>query len=106
MICRIWHGWTTTENEMAYQTILLDEVIPGIKATNLPGFRKIEVMKRTIGAEVEFTTVMWFDSLDNIKSFTGDDYETAYVPERARAVLKRFDKKAIHKELVDEISID
>jgi antibiotic biosynthesis monooxygenase (ABM) superfamily enzyme len=105
MVARIWHGWTTPENEMAYQTILLSEVIPGIRAKNLPGFRKMEVMKRQINGEIEFTTVMWFDSLENIKSFAGDDYETAYIPERARAVLKRFDNKAIHRVLVEEISI-
>ncbi|WOK04702.1 hypothetical protein [Imperialibacter roseus] len=105
MIARIWHGWTTPENEMAYQTILLNEVIPGIKAKNLPGFRKMQVMKRPVDGETEFTTIMYFDSLENIKSFTGDDYETAYVPERARAVLKRFDGKAIHRELVEETSI-
>jgi antibiotic biosynthesis monooxygenase (ABM) superfamily enzyme len=105
VIARIWHGWTTLENEMTYQTILLSEVIPGIRAKNLPGFIKMEVMKRQIDCEIEFTTVMWFNSLENIKSFAGDDYETAYVPERARAVLKRFDNKAIHRELVEEISI-
>ncbi|MEQ9098555.1 MAG: hypothetical protein RIF36_15890 [Imperialibacter sp.] len=105
MIARIWHGWTTLENEMAYQTILLNEVIPGIKAKKIPGFRKMEVMKRLVDGEIEFTTVMYFESLENIKSFTGDNYETAYVPDRARAVLKRFEKKAIHKELVEEISI-
>ncbi|WP_339786185.1 hypothetical protein [uncultured Imperialibacter sp.] len=48
---------------------------------------------------------MYFDSLENIRSFTGDDYETAHVPERARAVLKRFDGKAIHRELVVETSV-
>lgn len=105
MIARIWHGWTTLENEQAYQTILLNEVIPGIKAKKLPGFRKMEVLKRTVGDEVEFTTVMWFDSLDNIKSFTGEDYETAYVPDSARAVLKRFDTRSTHHDLVDSIVI-
>ena len=53
MIARIWHGWTTLENEMAYQTILLNEVIPGIKAKNLPGFRKMQVMKRPVDGETD-----------------------------------------------------
>jgi heme-degrading monooxygenase HmoA len=105
MVARIWHGWTTPENEMAYETILLTEVLPGIKAKNLPGFKKMEVMKRTVNDEVEFTTVMYFDSLDNIKSFTGEDYEIAYVPDRARAVLKRFDPRSVHADLVSEIVI-
>ena len=42
---------------------------------------------------------MRFDSIDNIKAFTGEDYETAYVPPEARKVLKRFDARSQHYEL-------
>ena len=39
---------------------------------------------------------MIFDSLDHVRAFAGDDYETAYVPPAARAVLTRFDEKSAH----------
>ena len=44
---------------------------------------------------------MWFDSLDAIKAFMGEDYAVSHVPDRARAVLKRFDERAAHYEVID-----
>ena len=69
---------------------------PGIEARTIPGFRHIDLMKRDLGEEVEFQTLMWFDSLDAIKAFVGEDYEVSHVPAGARAVLERFDDRAAH----------
>ena len=44
---------------------------------------------------------MWFDSLDNVRSFMGDDYELAHVPAAAQAVLKDFDPRSAHYEVLD-----
>ena len=44
---------------------------------------------------------MWFDSLDAIKAFVGDDYAVSHVPEAARAVLTRFEERAVHYEVID-----
>lgn len=46
--------------------------------------------------EVEFVTVMWFDSLDAVKAFAGEDVEAAVVPPKARALLSRFDARSEH----------
>jgi hypothetical protein len=40
--------------------------------------------------------VMIFDSIDHVRAFAGEDYETAYVPPAAQAVLARFDAKSAH----------
>ena len=101
MICRLWRGWTTPENADAYQRIVHTEVIPGIEARNIPGFRHIDLMKCDVVEEVEFQTLMWFDSLDAIKAFVGEDYSVSHVPPQARAVLKRFDERAAHYEVID-----
>ena len=101
MICRLWRGWTTLENADTYQRIVHTEVIPGIEARNIPGFRHIDLMKRDLGDEVEFQTLMWFDSLDAIRAFMGEDYAVSHVPPQARAVLKRFDSHAAHYEVID-----
>ena len=103
MIGRIWHGYTTINNADAYQKILFTEVIPGIAAMKIRGYHKIQVLRRPLGDEYEFITIMWFDSLENVKAFTGEDYETAHVPQRAREVLKRFDSRAQHYELIEEL---
>lgn len=103
MIARIRYGWTTHENADTYYQALTSEVIPGIEAMNIKGFRKIEVFRRDLDDEVEFITIMYFDSLDSIKAFTGEDYKTAHVPEVAQKVLKRWDEESQHYEVKDVI---
>ncbi len=96
MICRFWRGWTTLDNAAAYETLLRCTVIPGIEARSIPGFRHIDMMRRDLGEEVEFATIMWFDDIDSIKAFVGEDHEASHVPAAARAVLSRFDERAAH----------
>jgi antibiotic biosynthesis monooxygenase (ABM) superfamily enzyme len=99
MIIRVWHGWTTPENADTYENLLKTEIFPGIAAKNIAGYRSIELLRRNVGDEVEFITQMRFDSLQSVKDFTGEDYETAYVPEKARQVLSRFDARSQHYEI-------
>lgn len=98
MITRIWRGWTKPENAAAYQHLLLTEIFPGIAARNVPGYRGISLGRRDLADEVEFVTIMWFDSIEAVKAFAGEDYEIAVVPPRARAVLARFDERSAHYE--------
>jgi hypothetical protein len=102
MIARVWHGWTTPANADDYEALLRTEIFPGILAKQLGGFQKIELFRRDQGTEVEFMTVMWFDSLAAVKTFVGEDHEIAYVPAAARAVLARFDARAQHYEVREE----
>ena len=101
MICRLWRGWTTPGNADAYEAIVRGEVIPAIEARQIPGFRHIDVMKRDLGDEIEFQTCMWFDDLDAIKAFMGEDYSVSHVPVEARAVLNSFDDRAAHYEVIE-----
>jgi len=101
MICRLWRGWTSPENADAYERIVRTEVIPAIEARKIPGFRHIDLMKRDFDGEIEFQTCMWFDSLDSIKTFMGEDYSVSHVPSEARAVLNSFDDRAAHFEVID-----
>ena len=100
-VCRLWRGWTTPDNADAYERVVRGEVIPGIEARKIPGFRHIDLMRRDLGDEVEFQTLMWFDSLESIKAFMGEDYAVSHVPAQAQAVLKRFDERAAHFEVID-----
>ena len=42
---------------------------------------------------------MWFDTLDAVRSFAGEDYEAAVVPPKARALLAHFDQRSQHYEV-------
>ncbi|HNU01146.1 MAG TPA: antibiotic biosynthesis monooxygenase [Acidobacteriota bacterium] len=99
MIARIWHGWTTPDNADAYEALLNEEIFVGIKNREIQGFKDIQLLRRRVGDEVEFVTIMRFVSLDAVKEFAGDDYEACVVPPSARKVLKRFDQRSQHYEI-------
>jgi len=97
MIARVWHGYTTHENADAYEAFLKPEPLPGLG--KVPGYRGSYVLRRESGSEVEFITVLLWDSIDAIRAVAGPDYETAVVPEERRKVLSRWDAKAAHFEV-------
>jgi heme-degrading monooxygenase HmoA len=99
MISRIWHGWTTPANANIYEALLKDEIFAGIIQRRIPGFQGIELLRRDVGNEVEFVTIMRFDGLVAVREFAGEDYEVAVVPPRARAVLAHFDERSQHYEV-------
>jgi antibiotic biosynthesis monooxygenase (ABM) superfamily enzyme len=100
MITRVWHGWTTAANAPIYENLLRSEIFTGIAARDIAGYRGISLCRRALGHEVEFVTIMWFDSLDAVRAFAGENYEQAVVPPKARAVLSRFDATSAHYETV------
>jgi heme-degrading monooxygenase HmoA len=103
MISRIWHGYTTPENADTYENLLKEEIFVGIHDRDIPGFREIQLFRRELGHEVEFITVMWFDSLDAVRAFAGEDYELAVVPPKACAVLSHFDERSQHYEVREQL---
>ncbi|HEY0565303.1 MAG TPA: antibiotic biosynthesis monooxygenase [Terriglobales bacterium] len=96
MIARIWHGWTTPENAKAYEELLQTEILPGIERAH---GHSVDLLRKDRESEVEFITVCYFESLDEIKKFAGEDFEVAVVPERARRLLSRFDARSQHYEV-------
>jgi heme-degrading monooxygenase HmoA len=99
MISRIWHGWTTPANADTYENMLKEEIFVGIHNRNIKGFKSIQLLRRNVEKEVEFVTIMEFDSLDAVREFAGEDYEAAVVPKKARAVLSHFDAHSQHYEI-------
>ena len=104
MIVRIWHGWTSPENADIYEALLKEEIFVGIENRRIPGFIGIQLLRRDAGTEIEFVTIMLFDSLPAVREFAGEDYELAVVPPKARAVLAHFDERSQHYELRAERS--
>jgi antibiotic biosynthesis monooxygenase (ABM) superfamily enzyme len=104
MISRIWHGWTTPANADKYEALLKEEIFVGILNRHIPDFESIQLLRREVGQEVEFVTIMLFDSVDAVRKFAGEDYEACVVPEKARAVLSHFDVRSQHYEIRGERS--
>ena len=101
---RIWHGWTTPENADLYQELLHHEVFPGIESKNIEGYRSVELLRLDGKEEVEFVTIMTFDSLENVVNLQGADYKKSYIPPAAQLLLKRWDKTAVHYSAVEKRS--
>ena len=97
-IKRIWHGWTTPGNADKYEALLHGTVFPEIEAKHIAGYLSIELLRRDVGDEVEFITIMTFDSIANVIQFQGEDYARCYVPLPAQKVLKRWNQTADHYE--------
>jgi heme-degrading monooxygenase HmoA len=99
MISRVWYGWTKPERADAYEKLLVEEILPGIQDKDIPGYRGIDLLRRDIENEVEFVTIMWYDSIDSVRAFSGEDYEVAVVPPKARQLLSRFDERSAHYDV-------
>ena len=99
MILRIWHGWTNPANADAYEALLKEEIFVGIGDRKIPGYDGIRLLRRNLGGEVEFVTIMTFHDLDAVREFAGEDYKVAVVPPKARALLARFDQRSQHYEV-------
>ncbi|MDX1534313.1 MAG: antibiotic biosynthesis monooxygenase [Thermoplasmata archaeon] len=98
MIGRLWRGWTSAENADLYEELLRGEVLPGIH--RIPGYLGAYALRREVAEGAEFVTLTLWDSMDAVRQFAGEDYETAVVPDKARALLTRFDRTSAHYEVV------
>ena len=98
MIARVWHGHTTPANADAYESQLKPELLPGL--SSVKGFRGSYLLRRPHGSEIEFITIILWDSLDDIRAVAGEDYERAVIPAERRQYLSRYDERASHYEVV------
>jgi antibiotic biosynthesis monooxygenase (ABM) superfamily enzyme len=103
MMARIWHGYTTKENADAYENLLRHEIFEVIANKNITGYHGIQLLKREAENEFEFSTIMWFENIDSMKEFIGEDYKTAFVLPEAQRLLSRYDKTSTHYELRHEL---
>lgn len=98
MIARIWHGWAKAEDADGYEAHLKPELLPGL--SKVAGFRGSYLLRRVAGDEVEFITMILWDSIEAVKAVAGEDYEKAVIPEERKKYLTRFDARAAHFEVL------
>jgi antibiotic biosynthesis monooxygenase (ABM) superfamily enzyme len=101
MIARIWHGWTTRENAEKYEKLLREEVLLEIAKRAIPGYKGAEIfIRESDNDEMEFITLLRFETLDAVKIFAGKDYEHPVIPPECRKLLKRHSEKSRHYQIV------
>lgn len=97
MIARVWHGYTTPAHADAYEAMLKPELLPGV--SKVKGYRGSYLLRRPLGSEVEFITIILWESIEAIQAIAGQDFETAVIPEERRQYLSRYDSRAAHYEV-------
>jgi hypothetical protein len=100
MICRLWKGWTLPRDADAYEAYLRDELFPRVASElRQHGYRGHHVLRLDRGGESEFVIMVWFTSLEAVKSFAGESYETPVLSPTARRLLTRYDERCDHYAL-------
>jgi heme-degrading monooxygenase HmoA len=88
MIARTWRGWTRRDDADAYVEYLERTGMKEYRAT--PGNRGAWIMRRDDGDRTEFVTLTFWDSLDAVKGFAGEEVERAvFYPEDDRFLVDR-----------------
>ena len=97
MIARIWQGKTRIEDYDAYTEFLKRVAIPDYQKTT--GLRSLTFLRRIVGNEGHFTLITFWENLDVIKNFAGEDFEKAkYYPEDNEFLLE-FEETVQHYEV-------
>lgn len=97
MIARHWRGWTAINNADAYECLLKETVLPGLRA--IAGYNGGCVLRRNATEEVEFVVINFFDSLDAVRKFAGENYAVAVFEPEAKRLLSRIEPEAAHYEV-------
>jgi antibiotic biosynthesis monooxygenase (ABM) superfamily enzyme len=92
MIARIWHGWTKPADAKAYEKLLSDEIFPSIAARKIEGYRGAELFIREDGNEVEFVTLLRFDSMEAAREFAGPETSKPVIFPKAEALITRMEQ--------------
>jgi len=92
MIARIWHGWTKPADAKTYEELLRDEIFPSIAARKIDGYRGAELFVRQDGNEVEFVTLLRFDSMDAVTEFSGPETSKPVIFPKAEALITRMEQ--------------
>lgn len=100
MIVRIWHGRVPTSKANAYRAFLNSHAIPNYRSVK--GNISVHILERAEGDVTHFITLTFWESLEAIKGFAGEDVEVAkYYPEDKDFLLE-FEPTVVHYEVVGQ----
>ncbi|MGH9970716.1 MAG: antibiotic biosynthesis monooxygenase family protein [Pyrinomonadaceae bacterium] len=99
MIARIWHGRTEASKAGDYLNFLKQTALPAYR--NTKGNLRAYVLRRIENDEAHFLTLSFWESLEAIKGFAGEDYERARYYSQDKDFLLEFEPTVQHYELFD-----
>ena len=100
MIARIWHGTTTVEDYEEYTEFMKSEAVPDYERTK--GFKKLIFLRNIENNIGHFTLITFWENIEVIKNFAGEDYEKAKYYPKDKVFLLEFEEKVSHYEVFAE----
>ena len=98
MIARTWQGRVAASKADEYYDYLQRTGVADYRAT--PGNRGVLVLRSIEGSTARYTIITFWDSIDAIREFAGEEYELArYYPEDDEFLLER-EEHVGHAEVV------
>jgi heme-degrading monooxygenase HmoA len=97
MISRHWTGLAKKDRADDYIAHLKNETFRQLDA--IDGFVEASILKRELGDGIEFLIITKWRSVEAIKQFAGENFETAVVPKTAQEMMIRFDTVVKHYDV-------
>ncbi|HEY3869882.1 MAG TPA: antibiotic biosynthesis monooxygenase [Actinocrinis sp.] len=94
MISRIWRAEATPEGAERYSKHFEDTVVPELRG--MAGFVKADLLTRQHYDEVSIEVHTFWESLDAVHGFAGEDVKDAVVEPEAQAALIGYDDTVTH----------
>jgi heme-degrading monooxygenase HmoA len=102
VIARIWRGVVRREDGDAYAEYIERTGVAGYRST--AGNRGVTMLRRDVEDRCEFLILSLWESIDAVKAFAGDDYETAvFYAEDDRFLIER-DEKSSHWQVASHVA--
>jgi len=98
MIARMWHGRVPSSKAAAYRAFVTGRAIPDYRS--VPGNLSVHILEQADGNITHFVTLTFWEGLDAVRGFAGEDVDAAkYYPEDADFLLE-FEPRVMHYDVV------
>ena len=100
MICRVWRGWTTLDNAQGYDDYLQKDLFPRLeRELRSHGYCGYQLLRVNREGETEFLTMLYFESIEKVRAFAGDNYQVPVISAKAKSLLLHYAGHADHYQL-------
>jgi Antibiotic biosynthesis monooxygenase len=102
MVVRTWSATADASGVGNYSRYFAGTLLPQLR--QLPGFAGAYLLRRDLDQDgtVELTTHTFWESLEAIRAFAGNDITLSIVEPEAQAMLLDFDRTAVHRSVVTD----